>query len=192
MIKNFLAALLLGLVAFGSIHVGSVRADLAKPSSVVGELTPNEMRADFDLMRSALEEAHTGLYRYSTKPEMDRTFEAQRAKLDRPMKKTKFMALLSETTAAIHCGHTGVQPDEEMRDTLKNARTLPLQMMIEDGKLMVLLNETAEDQTIRPGMEITEINGHRVPEMLCARAAAIRDVLLDAHRSDERVHGESK
>ena len=44
-------------------------------------LTSAEAQEDFDLMRQALEEAHSGLYRYSTKAEIDRAFDAQRANL---------------------------------------------------------------------------------------------------------------
>src|SRR2546423_751508 len=50
-------------------------------SALAGEMKPAEALADFDLMRALLEEAHAGLYRYSTKAEMDRTFDGQRAKL---------------------------------------------------------------------------------------------------------------
>ena len=55
-------------------------------------MTAAELREDFDLMRAALEEAHSGLYRYSTKAEMDRVFDAQRAKLNRPMTELEAMA----------------------------------------------------------------------------------------------------
>jgi hypothetical protein len=36
-------------------------------------------------MRAMLEEVHPGVYRYSTKAEMDRMFRAQRAKLNHSM-----------------------------------------------------------------------------------------------------------
>ncbi|MFO1500105.1 MAG: S41 family peptidase [Verrucomicrobiota bacterium] len=39
-------------------------------------------------------------------------------------------------------------------------------MVIEDGRLIVLSNETADNQTVGPGMELLEINGHTVPELL--------------------------
>src|SRR5882724_6719077 len=42
-------------------------------------------QSDFDLMQHALEEAHPGLYRYSTKAEMDGLFAAERKKLNHPM-----------------------------------------------------------------------------------------------------------
>ncbi len=85
-----------------------------KIEAVVTEtLPPAETQADFDLMRKALEEAHTGLYRFSTKSQMDRAFDAQRAKLNRPMTKAEFLVVLAETLAQIRCGHTGLTPDNE-------------------------------------------------------------------------------
>jgi len=69
------------------------------------------MQADFDLMRHALEEAHPGLYRYSTKAEMDRGFDAQRAKLGRPLAKGEFEAVVAGC-AQRHAG----RPDDLSRN----------------------------------------------------------------------------
>ena len=129
------------------------------------QLSPVQMQADFDFMRKALEEAHPGLYRYTPKAEMDRVFTAQRAKLDRPMSKMAFLAVLMETTAAIRCGHTGVQMDAETQAAFTAAPLFPLKIMIEKQKLFVLANETSSDSTIRPGMEILEINGRTPREI---------------------------
>jgi len=111
--KRLLIAVLAGLTVLtpgaagfriGQIATGDIVA--AQTPAVTTELTPEKAQADFDLMRRALEEAHTGLYRYSTKAEMDRTFASQRAKLSRPITKLQFMAVLGETLAHIRCGHT--------------------------------------------------------------------------------------
>jgi Peptidase family S41 len=129
------------------------------------QLSPAQMQADFDFLRKALEEAHPGLYRYTPKAEMDRVFTAQRAKLDRAMSKMEFLAVLMETTAAIRCGHTGVQMDAETQAAFAAAPLFPLKIMIEKQKLFVLANETSSDSTIRPGMEILEINGRTPREI---------------------------
>ena len=128
-------------------------------------LAPAQTQEDFDLMRKALEEAHTGLYRYATKAEMDRVFDAQRAKLSRPMTKLEFYAVAAEALARIRCGHTGLGPDEETRTAMVNARMFPLRVMIEGRRLVVLFNDTPDDQTIRPGMEVIEINGRKTGDI---------------------------
>ncbi len=81
--------LLTGLVSL-SLPSAGFRTSLARVSPVsisvqAGSLKPAEMQADFDLMRKALEEAHTGLYRYSTTAEMKKIFDSQRAKLTKEM-----------------------------------------------------------------------------------------------------------
>lgn len=142
----------------------AVAAAHAQPDNIsvpAGQLTPAGMQADFDLMRHALEEAHPGLYRYSTKAQIDRGFDAQRAKLSGPMTRARFEAVVAETLALIRCGHTKMNPDEEMEATIKSARTLPLRVVFEGRRMMVVLNETPDDRTIRPGMELLEINGHK-------------------------------
>ncbi|MBO0862660.1 MAG: hypothetical protein J2P21_30000 [Chloracidobacterium sp.] len=135
-------------------------------TSATGTLTAAAAQADFDLMHKALEEAHTGLYRYSTKAEMDKVFDTRRAKLSRPVTKTEFLVIVSETLARIRCGHTRAEPDNEALKALANAPTFPLRIMVEGKRLVVLSNDTPDDQTIRPGMEITEINGRKAGDIL--------------------------
>jgi len=129
-------------------------------------LSPAQMQADFDLMRHALEEGHPGLNRYIPKPEMNRAFEAQRAKLTRPMTRPQFEAVVAQTLATMRCGHTKMNADEEVETAIKNARTFPLRVLTEGRRLAVVLNETPDNQTLRPGMEIVEINGQKAPDLI--------------------------
>ncbi len=139
----------------------------AKSDSVaIGQITAAEAREDFDLMRNALEEAHAGLYRYSTKRQMDRGLEVQRGKLVRALKKTEFMGVVGETIASIRCGHTSWKPDLETQKIMENARLCPLRMQIEGKRWMVRFNDTSDDDKIRPGMEVLEINGHKMRDLL--------------------------
>jgi C-terminal processing protease CtpA/Prc len=164
--KKLLSTVLIG-ISFAAAAIAwrtSGAAQLSQPTS----LTAAEMQTDFDLMRKALEEAHTGLYRFTPKPEMDRVFTTQRATLTRAMTKAEFLAVLLETLAAIRCGHTSVQPDAELQAAVAGASLFPLRVMFEKQRLMVFSNDTANDSTIRPGMEILEING-RKPKEIYAR-----------------------
>ena len=165
---HFLVATVLALVVtFASADC--IAAEQVAPdgkSFAPKELTVAQMQADFDLMRHALEEAHPGLYRYSTKPEMDHLFDAQRAKLSRPMAATQFEVVVAETLASIRCGHTRMHWDPEMETAIRNGRTFPLRVMFEGKRLMVLLNQTSNDRTICPGMELISINGRAVADLI--------------------------
>lgn len=156
------------LVALTSALVGAQAVLVSRVSfaSVPEAMQPAQMQSDFDLMRRALEEAHGGLYRYSSKAEMDRMFDVERSKITRPMLKTEFLAILIETLAQIRCGHTGLTPDEETQKEVAGARMFPLRIMVEGRRLMAQANETPDDQTVRPGMEIIEINGHKAGDIL--------------------------
>jgi C-terminal processing protease CtpA/Prc len=50
--------------------------------------------------------------------------------------------------------------------TIKNARRFPLRILVENKQLVVLFNDTPDNETIRPGMEITEFNGHPASEII--------------------------
>lgn len=135
-------------------------------SAALSTLTAAQAQADFDLMRQALEEAHTGLYRFATKAELDKAFDAHRAKLHRPLTRLEFQAVIAAMLAQIKCGHTGAGPDEETQAAAANAPMFPLRVMFEGRRLMVLANGTPDDRTIRPGMEIVAINGRKPGELL--------------------------
>src|SRR5215475_4048115 len=168
--KHLLLAILISLInplpGAASLQSGTGNATVAQSSSVAEKLKPAEVQADFDLMRKALEEAHTGLYRFLTKAEMDKAFETQRTRLNRPMTKPEFLAVVAETLAKIRCGHTGMTPDNEFQAVAANAPMFPLRVLIEGRRLMVLSNHTPDDRSIRPGMEILEINGRKPNDIL--------------------------
>jgi C-terminal processing protease CtpA/Prc len=158
---------LLMLLAVLSTQVMDVRAGPPAGTSPASPmLSLDASRSDFDLLQHALEEAHPGLYRFSTKAEMDRTFAAERAKLHRPMTRLQFREVVAETLASLRCGHTSMDGDAEMDAAFKSSPAFPLSILIEGQRVMVLLNDTAGDQTIQPGMEIVDINGHKASDLL--------------------------
>src|SRR5688572_19479440 len=115
-LKSFCrAGLKMAVVAFPLLPCTSAENLSAVPTAhAAAPLSASDAQADFDFMRKALEEAHTGLYRFSAKPDLDRAFDAQRTKLSRPMARMKFFEVMAETLALIRCGHTSINPDDEM------------------------------------------------------------------------------
>ena len=147
-------------MAAGPVDVGAAR----KVNNQL--LSPVETQRDFDFMRAALEEGHAGLYRYTPKAEMDAVFDAQRALLIRPMTRIEFLGIVSETLSRIRCGHTGFLPDDQILASLSTARLFPLQVRIEGQRIIVLINDTPDNTSIRPGMEILAINGESSDHLL--------------------------
>jgi C-terminal processing protease CtpA/Prc len=124
------------------------------------QLTVMQMQADYDGLRSALEEAHGGLYRYSSKDEMNQIFDRYRSQLDHPMTTLQFSSAIAGLLAALRDGHLRLELDSATTANLASAKLFPLRIIAEDEKLKVLFNDTPDDRLIQPGMEFTSVNGH--------------------------------
>jgi hypothetical protein len=166
MLKSLIAA-----AVFVSATAVVTQAVQAKPPTSAApegpaSLDSRQAREDFDLLRHALEDAHPGLYRYSSKAEMDRTLDAFGARLVGPTSTADFEAVITQVLAAIRCGHTSLTPDVQLETAMREAKTFPLRVMVQGEGLVVMLNDTPADATIRPGMELLEINGRKVGEIL--------------------------
>jgi hypothetical protein len=130
------------------------------------EYPVSELQSDFDQLRGALEEAHGGLYRHSTKADMDKTFARFRQQLNNPMTQYQFISLLSELLAATHDGHMRLEYDGNTTAAIVKARLLPLRFLLEGDILRVVLNATPDDATILPGMELISVNGYPIAELV--------------------------
>jgi hypothetical protein len=56
------------------------------------ELSPAALKEDFERLWYSLEEAHAGLYRYVSRADMDKHFEALERQLSRPLRISEFYA----------------------------------------------------------------------------------------------------
>ena len=133
-------------------------------------LQPSQLQQDFDVLRHAVEEAHGGLYRFTPKADLDRVFASARAQLERPMTTLSFAATLSEAIAAIRDGHTRLEYDDATVAAMTSAPMLPCRVAHENGRYVVTSNETPDDGTIRPGMELVSVNGKSIATIVGAIA----------------------
>ena len=138
----------------------------ARPIDAGDQLTPAAAQADFDVLRRALEEAHGGFDRFATRDELDRRMAAHRARLNRPMSRRVFAGIVAEAIAELRDGHARLELDSLTSAALASARVLPLRVQIESDRVMVQLNDSPEDSTIRPGMQLLQINGRPVADVV--------------------------
>jgi hypothetical protein len=132
------------------------------------QLSASAAAADFDVLRRALEEAHGGFDRFSTRAELNRRLNAHRARLNRAMSTRVFAGIVSEAIAEIRDGHARLELDSLTSAALAGARVFPLRVQFEGDRLIVLLNDSPRDSTIVPGMEIVRINGRAVSDVVGA------------------------
>jgi Peptidase family S41 len=156
-----------GTIDIISVRVVPVGAESAQVRVTETTLEPPQLKSDFALFRTALEEAHPTLYRYKTKREMDAEFARAEAKLTRRMTILKFRNVLAPVLAAIKDGHTEFAnyQGDEISTVIGSAKQFPLALTFESMRGFVLLHEGLDDR-VKPGMEVLAINGESLAEIL--------------------------
>ena len=139
----------------------------------------DELRHDFTVLRTVLEEAHIGLYRYRTKTSADSLFDAQFSQMNHPMTELEFLRMINPVMTAIRDEHTFVLPsaaywDSEIGQTVYSANSsqskgkfFPFFIKIIDEKIYID-NNLCSDATIQDGTEILSVNGKASAELLAA------------------------
>jgi len=130
------------------------------PYDPVKTLTSVQLKEDFAMFRSALEEGHPGLYTYTPKPTFDSLFSATEKQLNQPMTGEKFAHLLLHLVARIGCGHTNLlfSPDY-------NKLYFPLDICFIDDRCFAI-RDWSENPKVQPGDEIISINGNEIKQVL--------------------------
>lgn len=130
--------------------------------------TVGELREDFAVFRASLEEGHAGLYRYSSKAEIDRLFEVTAEQITGPLTEFGFLRLLAPVVAGINDGHTWLSPSEGLQNLFENRPLLlPFKLRFLGGKGHVLRDYTS-DGTLVLGSELTHINGKPLSDIVHA------------------------
>jgi hypothetical protein len=159
-----LCGALAGLTAIFLWAISSTaQSQISNSPSQEAKHTRAELRQDFAILRAALEEGHAGLYRYSTRKEMDMAFDRALKEIDRDMTTAEFYAVVTSLSNNIKCGHTQIVLPKESRKYLEeNGKQLPLKVRFIDGRAFVLASVNSK---IEPGSELLSINGRRVHDV---------------------------
>ena len=136
------------------------------------KIEPKLLQADLQIARKALEEGHSGIYRYTPKPELDRAFDSANKKLTQPMDALEFLRVLAPVVAEIKCGHTSVRPPKQISESMDQTIALfPFGIAIADGKVYVTREYEPNEQKLA-GLEIRKINGVEINSILATMLAA--------------------
>ncbi len=138
-----------------------------------------ELQADYVVLRKAYEEMHPGLYRYSTKAEMDARFEVLKSELNRDQTLREAYLAISLFLGKVKCGHSYAnfynQPKSVVEELFKGQTRLPFYFRWID-KRMIVSKSFSTDKRLKPGAEVLSINGTPVKSIL--------DKLLQVARAD--------
>jgi hypothetical protein len=129
-------------------------------------IPPESLREDFQIMRHALEEAHGGIYRYTSKAEMDRAFTRAFRKIDHPMSDLEFWRLAAPVVAEIRCGHTCLWfPKSVAQQFEASLPVFPLEVEMLGGRPFIY-EDYGLSATSLKGCEILSINGVSTKKIL--------------------------
>ena len=134
--------------------------------------SPQALNEDFLFLRKTLEEGHPGLYRYTSKAEMDRLFDETQHKLNRPMDELAFYRILAPLIAAIKDGHTSLEPATIVGDELTPQNDFPFSVRVLGNKVFIFDDFATNDHALA-GAEILSINGVPIETILHTMLAGI-------------------
>ncbi|HEY0666604.1 MAG TPA: S41 family peptidase [Sphingobacteriaceae bacterium] len=141
-------------------RIGNEAYDPLKQYSV------EQLKADFNFLRSTLEKVHPRLYEFTNKVQVDHLFDSLHRAIDQPMNEIEFRYFLLPVIAKIHCGHTTLQ--QSIQFSQYRPSLLPPFTLYYEGKKAFVLSSAVASLT--PGTEVLEINGmsanERINELL--------------------------
>lgn len=142
----------------------------AVAAAQTGSFDPKALQEDLRIAKAALEEGHPGVYRYSTKQQIDRAFAEAESKLNRPMSATEFYRVLAPAVAEVKCGHTATAlPADVEKELRSRVKLIPFDADIIRGKVYVIRDYS--DRGIE-GAELLSINGRKMDSLLATLIAA--------------------
>jgi hypothetical protein len=115
----------------------------------------SELQSDFEVFRYILERVHPGLYWYTPKERLKQEMDSISNLFTKPMTEAEFYKMLTPIVAAIHCGHTVLDPSLLYQD---KGKRFPLDLKFINRKAYIFYNYS-EDKSIPIGAEVTAING---------------------------------
>src|SRR6266849_7166596 len=138
---------------------------MLSPPGFAQEIPTKLLQEEFCIMRDALEEAHGGIYRYTTKAEMDRTFDRAYQKIDHAMTDREFWRLVAPVVAHIKCGHTAIWlPKTVQAEITTKIPLLPLVVRMFSDRVYIYRDLSSRDSSLE-GSEILSINGEPVKDL---------------------------
>ena len=129
---------------------------------------PEKLQKDYAIYQETLEEAHPGLYWYTSKDSMKQYFDWGRKQLTDSLTEAEFRKVLSYVTSKINCGHTSIRSSKNFSrylDTLRLSRIFPLSLKLWDDTAVVAANLNRRDSILKRGVMITKINGHSIKQI---------------------------
>jgi hypothetical protein len=127
-------------------------------SALAQTLTPEQLQTDFTRFRTALNEVHPEMYRYTPKSTFDSLFTATAARLNRSMTQQEFYVTMVPLLVALHDGHIKwIVSGRDEHYPFSTDKLFPLKLYFLNNKAWVVGNYGAGN--VPDGAELVSING---------------------------------
>ncbi len=154
----------------GSIVISENKWDLDQiiDISSLPLLTPDELLADFELIKTMVLEVHPGTYRYRTEKEIEQALDELKKALSKTQSHGEAYLAMSKMTAFLQCDHTKVGFNNQNRviNSIihRQADKLPFTFKW-FGEQMIVEYDATSAMSLQKGTEIISINGTPVSEI---------------------------
>lgn len=127
-----------------------------------------QLREDYTVFRGALEESHPGLYWFTSKQQIDSTFNSTYNALKDSMTERQFRTILLRTITPIRCGHTYISYSKKYSRYLDTAglKLFPLAFKVWKDTMAVTANLNRRDSVLRRGTVVTAINDKPAKQLI--------------------------
>ena len=143
-------SLLLASCSTGRLSVGPYK-----------KYSPATLQRDYAIFRQTLEEAHPGLYWYTSKDSMDYYFDWGQQQLKDSLTEPEFRQVLTYVAAQINCGHTTIRSSKNyarMQDSSRIQRIFPLSLKLWNDTAVVGGHPHTKEKGLTKGDRILAIN----------------------------------
>jgi hypothetical protein len=150
--------------------------------------SPEQLRADFNQMRDALENNHPDRLRYETAGGLNDLFDAAFNSLQNDMTELEFYGIIAPLVARYHCGHTTLRPSNRFTNALgADGLVMPLGIYLADGKAYVDADyDSVADVPL--GFEVLSINGETIARVVERMLAGISADALNTSNKIQRLN----
>ncbi|QIP15083.1 peptidase S41 [Spirosoma aureum] len=128
-------------------------------------LTPEQLQTDFARFRTALNEVHPEMYRYTPKPTFDSLFAVAAAKLNQPMTRQEFYVAMIPLLVALRDGHIKwIVSGRDEHYPFATEKLFPLKLYFLGEKAWVTGNYGTGN--VPAGAEIVSIDGQPIAAII--------------------------
>lgn len=134
-------------------------------SALAQTLTPEQLKTDFTRFRTALNEVHPEMYRYTSKTKFDSLFEVTYAQLNRSMTQHEFYVTMVPLLTALRDGHIKwIVSGRDEHYPFSTDKLFPLKLYFLNNKAWVVGNYGPSH--VPDGVELVSINGQSIATII--------------------------